>query len=65
MCDLQGVYNEDDGFVLTDPAIHEKVEKGKRSRTNKGARGISLFFETHKCNALCRALGLMPGPKPQ
>ncbi|KAJ1495216.1 kinase-like domain-containing protein [Baffinella frigidus] len=60
VCDLQGIYNDVDGFVLTDPVIHESRKRGKNGRTDKGARGIDLFFETHRCNALCRSLGLPP-----
>jgi hypothetical protein len=66
---LQGVFNETDGFILTDPVIHSvelKVSQPDESKvacigngkTDKGAQGIRLFFETHTCNALCHKLGL-------
>jgi hypothetical protein len=66
---LQGVFNGTDGFLLTDPVIHSaELKQGKKpddngtcvsnGKTDKGAQGISLFFETHKCNALCHRLGL-------
>lgn len=67
----QGVWNEDDGFLLTDPVIHtgEGLRpvgrrpgggRGANGKTDKGAAGIRLFFESHACNALCRRLGLRP-----
>jgi hypothetical protein len=66
---LQGVFNETDGFLLTDPVIHSvdpkeshpdgnKIASAGNGKTDKGAQGIRLFFETHKCNALCQRLGL-------
>ena len=64
---LQGVFNETDGFLLTDPVIHSVGLEGSQSddnkvigngKTDKGAQGIRLFFETHKCNSLCHRLGL-------
>jgi hypothetical protein len=67
ICLLQGVFNESDGFVLTDPVIHSADPDGNQSddhkvirngKTDKGVQGIRLFFETHKCNSLCRRLGL-------
>jgi len=58
VCDLQGVWNETDGFMLTDPVIHHASSKGKNGRTDKGKEGMKKFFESHKCNPLCRRLGL-------
>mmetsp|Transcript_41452 Transcript_41452/g.100156 ORF Transcript_41452/g.100156 Transcript_41452/m.100156 type:complete len:676 (+) Transcript_41452:109-2136(+) len=58
VCDLQGVWNETDGFMLTDPVIHHASGKGKNGRTDRGKEGIKKFFETHKCNPLCKRLGL-------
>ena len=55
VCDLQGVWNSTDGFVLTDPVFHS--QEGK-ARTNHGQRGMEDFFKTHHCSALCRRLGL-------
>ena len=55
VCDLQGVLTN--RFELTDPAIHSK--EGKRfGLTDKGRKGMRDFFETHKCNPLCKALSL-------
>lgn len=55
VCDLQGVLTS--RFELTDPAIHSK--EGKRfGLTDKGKKGMRDFFETHKCNPLCKALRL-------
>jgi hypothetical protein len=56
ICDIQGVWNEQDGFVLTDPVIHSG---GKRNgATDRGRSGIDLFFNTHQCSPLCHRLGL-------
>ena len=72
VCDLQGVWNDNDGFVFTDPVIHSGAGRsrsrgraGRRTRngkTDKGLVGIDDFFKTHSCNSLCRRLGLrVPG----
>ena len=70
----QGVWNEADGFVLTDPVIHTTVGRRRRrleaahaigrgnGKTDKGMEGVRLFFASHRCNALCRRLGLQPDP---
>ena len=65
VCDLQGVYDASSKppmFELTDPAIHYKSKsKGKQmvyGRTDKGARGIQLFFNTHKCSKICKLMQL-------
>eukprot|EP00386_Alphamonas_edax_P004621 GDKI01014595.1.p1 GENE.GDKI01014595.1~~GDKI01014595.1.p1 ORF type:complete len:179 (-),score=35.04 GDKI01014595.1:437-973(-) len=58
VCDIQGVWNRTDGFVLTDPAIHSASSKGKNGHTDKGLGGIKAFFATHECSPLCKALGL-------
>jgi len=52
ICDIQGV---DD--VYTDPQIHSKGGGGF-GKGNLGVEGIDKFLETHKCNAICRFLGL-------
>jgi len=65
VCDLQGVWNATDGFMLTDPVIHHASRKGKNGRTDKGRLGIKKFFDSHKCNSLCAKLGLsMPKAGP-
>mmetsp|Transcript_28739 Transcript_28739/g.71616 ORF Transcript_28739/g.71616 Transcript_28739/m.71616 type:complete len:718 (+) Transcript_28739:144-2297(+) len=62
VCDLQGVWNSADGFVLTDPVIHHVSSTGsqrhKNGGTDHGAQGVLSFFKTHKCGALCRQLDL-------
>lgn len=63
VCDLQGTWNATDGFMLTDPVVHSIGAAGQRhynGATDKGARGILSFFETHKCGPTCRRLGLAP-----
>ena len=61
-------------YELTDPVIHYASRRGRRSvfgRTDRGKGGMHRFFETHRCNALCRLLRLdrqrsagEPGPLP-
>ncbi|KAG0555935.1 hypothetical protein KC19_11G014000 [Ceratodon purpureus] len=62
--DLQGVRIENsDGenvFNLCDPAIH-CTDVLRFTRTNLGAEGFKLFFDTHKCNDVCEKLGLAVG----
>ena len=46
VCDLQGVWNADDGFVLTDPVVHYVSSSGRRHKngaTDKGEEGASAF----------------------
>ena len=66
VCDLQGVFERKmtpPVFLLTDPVIHfaSRHHGGrthKYGRTDRGMNGMRDFFRTHKCNALCHALGL-------
>ena len=63
VCDLQGIWNDIDGFIFTDPVIHHNSHKsgrahGHNGRTDKGLAGIRIFFESHTCNSLCQRLGL-------
>jgi hypothetical protein len=52
--DLQGV-----GRVLTDASIQTRDPRQfGLSETNAGESGIMAFFATHKCNSICRKLGL-------
>lgn len=61
ICDIQGV-----GDQFTDPQIHslDGVENGNAADGtgfgpgNFGSQGIQKFFSTHKCNRLCKQLGL-------
>ena len=57
----QGVWNADDGFMLTDPVVHYVSSTGKRHKngaTDRGKEGVQNFFKTHKCGPLCKRLGL-------
>jgi hypothetical protein len=65
VCDLQGVYDSSDPenpkFEFTDPVIHHSTDssrKHKFGRTDRGHHGICDFFRSHKCNTICRLLGL-------
>jgi len=55
--DCQGGFDARQGFMLTDPAVHCK-DLSRFGDTNLGLNGIRRFFDTHKCNDVCRALGL-------
>ena len=63
VCDLQGVLNSSCTpplFELTDPCIHYESKRGRKhvyGRADRGRKGMKEFFKTHKCNALCNALG--------
>lgn len=51
VCDLQGCVNH-----LTDPMIITK--KISDNHSNTGPLGILAFFHSHKCNHVCKSLGL-------
>jgi hypothetical protein len=61
--DIQGV-----GDVYTDPQMHSADDDGSGNGPwgigNLGKKGIDRFLETHRCNAVCRALGLEPTRQP-
>jgi hypothetical protein len=52
VCDLQGVLNNEN-YRLTDPAIHSTVAN-TYGLTDLGVLGQARFFQTHKCNNICR-----------
>jgi len=66
VCDLQGMVSVDSKdqptLLLTDPAIH-CPSSHRFGRTNLGESGIAAFFDAHKCNKYCKALGLEEGGK--
>ena len=57
MDNIQFILGVDDFY--TDPQIHSIDEKGF-GIGNLGEIGFRKFFETHKCNSVCVALGLSP-----
>ena len=60
VCDWQGVWNELDGFTLTDPVIHSlNLSTSKENgATDKGQKGVESFFETHECSRRCKMMKL-------
>lgn len=58
VCDLQGV-RCNQGFILTDPAIHSKSQIF--GETDLGFVGMEMFLHKHICNYICQSLNL---PKP-
>ena len=64
VCDLQGVYNTDmtpPTFELSDPAIHYASKRGREmvfGHTDKGKKGMQLFFNTHQCSEVCKIMKL-------
>ena len=60
VCDLQGCFDRERGFELTDPCMLSKVGRSESGygRTDRGLHGLVDFFRTHKCTPLCKALGL-------
>lgn len=56
VCDIQGV-----GDLYTDPQIHTAAGTDYGDG-NLGIKGMALFFHTHHCNELCRAMALKPFP---
>ena len=64
MVDIQGVVDKKNILKITDPAIHSELYRKKFGITNFGQFGIVKFFRTHKCNDLCRKLGLIDPKSP-
>jgi hypothetical protein len=62
VCDLQGVYDETRNELrLSDPVIHYYNQFNSdrclvHGRTDRGQKGVAMFFETHKeyCGHLCK-----------
>ena len=60
VCDIQGIWNWQDGFTLTDPVVHHVGSKKHRyGKTDQGIDGIKKFFESHVCGTVCERLGLV------
>eukprot|EP00607_Mallomonas_marina_P009750 CAMPEP_0182419184 /NCGR_PEP_ID=MMETSP1167-20130531/3590_1 /TAXON_ID=2988 /ORGANISM="Mallomonas Sp, Strain CCMP3275" /LENGTH=433 /DNA_ID=CAMNT_0024593867 /DNA_START=1279 /DNA_END=2580 /DNA_ORIENTATION=- len=54
VCDIQGV-----GYTYTDPTVCSS-EGNMFGKSDMGKRGFVSFFKSHRCNAICRRLGLDP-----
>jgi hypothetical protein len=64
MC-AQGIYRNNRAgraaeYILFDPAIHCPVDVMRFTHTNLADAGMDQFFMVHKCNHICKALGLEP-----
>lgn len=59
ICDLQGVFDEKANIIqLSDPVIHyynHRIESRQNVHglTDRGRKGIKMFFATHECSRLC------------
>eukprot|EP01031_Cornospumella_fuschlensis_P026564 gene26564-32105_t len=47
----------DGGYVLTTPVVHSR-DVYSYHKTNLGTNGMDMVMRAHKCNAICRKLGL-------
>lgn len=54
ICDIQGVND-----IYTDPQIHSYEHRELFGDGNLGPRGIARFLASHKCNPICKHLGLL------
>jgi hypothetical protein len=63
VCDLQGVKDERE-YRLTDPALHTVDGRYAAAKADLGVPGIVAVLLHHKCNDVCRMLGLKPLPFP-
>lgn len=59
VCDLQGVVAGGRMLRLSDPVIHyhdpgQARRKHVHGATDRGRKGIDLFFGSHRCSGLCR-----------
>ena len=65
VCDLQGVFDEKENVLrFSDPVIHyynphRKDRRQVHGRTDRGGKGVAMFFETHReehCGHLCKLM---------
>ena len=56
--DIQGCKYMHD-YLLTDPAITCPDQMERFGTTNLGKKGLTKFFESHRCNHICRHLNLI------
>ncbi len=65
VADAQGMWDPDkQQYLLFDPAIHSRstMSKWRFGRTNLGQKGMQMVFMGHRCNAMCKHLGLRSHP---
>jgi len=59
ICDLQGVFDEKTNILrLSDPVIHyynqhNETRQNVHGMTDRGRKGIRMFWATHECSRLC------------
>ena len=71
LTDVQGWRPKTCQYILTDPALHTNDRQPGLKRipgnSDHGYKGMQNFFAAHRCNAICKLLGLDKDhtPKPQ
>lgn len=55
--DIQGI-RSGAGYTLTDPCVHSVGNSEGFGMSDLGMLGVEEFFEKHRCNELCKDLGL-------
>jgi hypothetical protein len=63
VCDIQGVQRRHaatgtEEYLFTDPQIHGTLRRWGKG--DLGREGMRMFFTAHRCNDVCRLLGLTP-----
>jgi len=70
LTDVQGWKTEQGVYILTDPALHTNEKQGGKhcgkhfGPSDVGYKGMQSFFAVHKCNEICRLLGLHKEHRP-
>lgn len=61
LTDVQGWRPGQCHYILTDPALHTNAKKGVKpfpGGADHGRKGMKNFLNKHRCNDICRLLGL-------
>ena len=68
LTDVQGWQLDRCHYILTDPALHTNNKKGVEripGGSDHGFKGMQNFSKKHRCNEICRLLGLHEHPLPK